>query len=327
MSTRLGLIGVGRWGKRYVQTIAKLEQAQLTHLCTRHPENAKLLSNPVQITNNWRELCRNKQIDGVIIASPPETHAEILRECLEAGKPALVEKPLCMSSKDAVMLQELNRKLKIPVLVDHTQLFQPAYEKISNEFPNPEDIKFIHSEGEDYGPFRKDASVLWDRAPHDLALCLDLLKELPVSVSCIGAVSWNGLPAHSQMLILKLCFKSDVVCWINVGHLATQKRRFFSVFGENRAFVFDDLAQDKLKEFRIQWSDRCNNPHQILEKGVTVAIAPEFPLTRAVLEFVNGIKGNLSNKFGLDLAVNVIRLLEAAQQSLESERPVKLAIV
>jgi predicted dehydrogenase len=316
MSVNLGLIGAGRWGKRYIQTIAQLSEARLTHLCTSKSENAKLVGHPVQVVVDWKTLCREKSLHGVIIASPPDSHAAIVKECLNAKKPCMVEKPLCMNLKDALEIQKLVKETQVPVLVDHTQLFHSAYEVLSSRI-NPSEIKFIHSEGKSYGPFRKDVPVLWDRAPHDLSLCLDLMKAMPTSVFCMGAGSIDASPLNSQILSLRLEFKNGVEVWIDVSHLSAQKHRRLSVFGENRIMVLDDLVEHKLVEYSCSWENRLKDDQSGLGESTPISTSPEMPLARAVKTFVRGISDKPTNHFGVDLAVNIIRIIVAAEESLK----------
>lgn len=323
---RLGLIGAGRWGRRYIETINGLEGARLTHLCTSKPEKAKLARAPLEVVGDWKALCGSGDVDGVIAATPAETHVAIVEACLDAGKPVLVEKPLCLSLTEALALQKRVRSGRVPVLVDHTQLFQPAYEQIQKQFSDPSQVKFIFCEDQAYGPFRQNGeTVLWDRATHDVALCVDLLRGRPESVSCVGAGSRDGSPERSEMLALRMTFPGGVEAWAQVGHLATEKRRRFNVFGESRVMTFDDLAQTKLIEYPASWSTRWRDFSPELGKASPVKVSAELPLARVVREFASAIRGGSLARFGVDLACDVIRVLDAAQKSLrESGKLVKI---
>lgn len=173
---RLGLIGAGRWGKVYIQTIEGLgPRLRLTHLATRHPENRALIKESVALFSDWKKLIAS-DCDAVVIATPAALHAEMTRACLEAGKPCIVEKPLCFDTTTAQALQREAARAGLLVLVNYIHLYNPAVQALKKAIAaSGEPIRVILSEGTDLGPFRADVGTLWDRCPHDVALCLDLV--------------------------------------------------------------------------------------------------------------------------------------------------------
>lgn len=327
MSVSLALIGVGRWGKRYLQTLQQLSgEVRLTYLVTSQAENAQLVNHPVELLSHWRELRNAKGIDGVIIATPPATHVPILDLCLELGLPAMVEKPLCLDVTEALGIQRRAEAAGVPILVDHTQLFQPAFEEICRNFPDPACVRFIHAEGQAFGPFVGNAAdPLWDWGAHDVAVSISLMRGLPQKVRCLGTMPRGATAASAQMLAIELTFAQGAVAWLTIGHLSTQKRRRLSVFGEKEILVFDDLVEPKLSRFPLSWAQGPEEAVSNAMSGTWVSIDPEMPLSRAVREFAAGIQGQPSKRFGLGIAVDVVRVLEAAQRSAnEGAREVNL---
>ena len=76
-----------------------------------------------EITNNWHEIILSPVIDGIIIASPPETHYEIAAESIRNSKPVIIEKPLTLNLKEAKLLLELQEKYQTIVKVNHVYLY------------------------------------------------------------------------------------------------------------------------------------------------------------------------------------------------------------
>ena len=52
------------------------------------------LSNKYELTTDWNKILNSPQIDGVIIATPPEMHYQIAKEAIEKNKPIIIEKPI-----------------------------------------------------------------------------------------------------------------------------------------------------------------------------------------------------------------------------------------
>ena len=294
---RLGLIGAGRWGKNFIRTVRGLDGVVLSVLCSRNPASGGLVDSNCKIIPDWHDLLAGGFCDGVIIATPPDTHAEILQAMIRARIPSLVEKPLTLDLREAIDLQQLLRRNPMPVLVDHIYLFHPAYRELKRLTAELGPIRSIESEGGNRGPFRPNYSALWDYGPHDIAMCLDLLQKPPLRVACKA-----GETSEGGNYELDLQFPGDVRASIKVGNLANAKvRRFAAQCGSN-TLVFDDLAPDKLQL-----------------DGASIPVADTPPLVVAVETFANGIRHGATEGFGLDLATEVIRALEAAQSS--SRRP------
>src|SRR3954466_4603076 len=110
---RLGLVGAGAWGSNYVRTVASLPQVELCGTAGR---------------KDWRALI-NSDLQGVIIASPASTHAEIAMAAMDRGLHVLVEKPLALEVVAARGVAAKAREKRVTAMVAHTYLFHPAFRK------------------------------------------------------------------------------------------------------------------------------------------------------------------------------------------------------
>jgi len=316
---RLGLIGVGRWGKVYIWTILSLgERCRITHLGTRNPENATLLPYPVNVMSDWRRLIES-DCDAIIIATPPSTHAEIVEACLEARKPCMVEKPFCLDVATAERLHEQILAFNVPVLVNHTQLFNPAYQALRRALLEAgEPVRVILSEGMGLGPFRSDVSALWDWGPHDVSLCVDLLGQVPLHVAALGGpTDPRGAP---ELVSVRLDFPGGACAWIQAGRLSPSKRRHFSVFTDTQLYVLDDLATEKLTVSPIDFSRReADGIADVLEKYPISSVSAHSPMENAVRYFLDGLAGGDRRYFNTELALDVVRLLAKCEEALRGE--------
>lgn len=320
---RLGLIGAGRWGQVYLKNIcADAGRFRLTHLASRYPEHATLLPYPVTVTPNWRDLLM-ADLDGVIIATPAPVHAEMLEACVAAGIPTLVEKPLCTDVKVAERLKQAVDASRVPVLVNHSVLFYPAYQALKAAIQEAGDpIRVILSEGGALGPFRSESDALWDWCPHDVSVCLDLLGGRPSRVAAqAGPVNPKGA---AEMISLRLDFSDGACAWIQAGPLRSRKRRSVEVFTDNQLFRFDDAPPPTISAAPFPYAQRYAQPvaRELNERIIEVG-SSKTPMETLLGTFAEGLSGGSKELFGLDLAVDVVRALADCERLLSKEHSSK----
>lgn len=154
---KLGLIGPGRHGSRYLQ-----EQnggRYFTRVLSRKPRLD--LPDWVKGTTDPEEFFA-PGLDGVVIATPTETHCAIAMVALRRGLDVLCEKPLTPSWPQALLLLNTAAALGRRLVVAHTDLFHSAF-----RFGNP-DTEPKHTVIEVGDPVTDPAE--W--APHAIAMAL-----------------------------------------------------------------------------------------------------------------------------------------------------------
>src|SRR5438034_709148 len=127
----MGVIGAGAWGKNHVRTAATLPEAELVAVCDADPKTRERIGRQypaVHVTADVADLL--SRVDAVVIASPATTHARVALQCVEAGKPCLVEKPFALSTRDAEAVARAAAERKVPVLAGHLLVFHPAVERL-----------------------------------------------------------------------------------------------------------------------------------------------------------------------------------------------------
>ena len=111
---RIALIGYGYWGKRFLRYLE--EQFHVAHICHRSADESGRFTSSI-------EEVFNSDIEAVVIATPIDTHYEIVRKALENGKHVLCEKPLAQSSGEVHEIAELASKNKLHVITEFTYTF------------------------------------------------------------------------------------------------------------------------------------------------------------------------------------------------------------
>jgi predicted dehydrogenase len=292
---RLGLAGAGRWGRIYIRSIAALDGARLACVASRNPETAALVPAGCRVAGDWRELLDPAAIDGLIIATPPATHAQIACAAIARGIPVLIEKPLALSSAEARTILDAARKSRVHALTEHTHLFSPAFRALKGLVERYGGVREIRGEAGNRGPYRKDVSVLWDWGPHDVAMCLDLLQSVPAAAACTVLEHRETGEGMHETVSIALSFPSGVPASIVLSNTREKTRRF-SVRCSAATLVYDDLS-----------------PHKLTVDGAPVAVAPDLPLSVALREFIAGIGQPVRDYRSLELGVAVVEVLEACE--------------
>lgn len=309
---KLGLVGVGRWGQRFIKTAENIEGVDIKWVASRSLKNG-YYQERIKVISDWHDFA-TLDIDGAIIATPPDTHAEILESFIVSGIPSLVEKPLCLDIGTANHLNELSTLKKVPVLVDHTQLFQPAFEALHKRATQLGSVRYVRSEGMGMGPFRSDVPVLWDWSPHDISMCLTLLASLPKYVCAVE---------DQNFLTISLDFDQQIKSTIVNSNIFPEKRRSFCAYMDRQLLHFIEYPETRLIEYKLDLSelqDVCST-----ERFEPIKISSAKPLDRVIRYFAQGIKnGGNQDRFGLDLACDVLRVIEAASQSLRKNIQIRL---
>lgn len=281
---RLGLVGAGRWGRNYISTIEEMEAAELAVVATSR--------------DDWRAVMDSSLVDGVIIATPPALHAEMTTAAITAGLPILVEKPLTLDLDEASELVALAKSRPSIVLVDHIYLFHLAYRELRRRARSKAQIDSITAVGGNRGPFRSDASPLWDYGTHYVAMCLDLLGEEPDSASLRVLEREHTTDGLGELAEITLGFPGGTEAELVVGNLMNAKERRFEVSGQGWSLVFDDLSTRPLIEI-----DQAG-----LEKPIEVLPVP--PLSQAVKDFVAAIRLGEPSTESLELAARTVAALD-----------------
>lgn len=293
---KLALIGTGTWGQNYLRTISQISKA--------------LLPSRYIKTHDYSDLFDQKDIDGVIIATPPQTHYKIAKDFLERDFNVFIEKPLTTNYQDALRLKEIvdRENGRIVAMVGHIYLYHPAFVAMQKFVKAIGKIHYIASQGMDYGPIRQDVSALWDWAPHDIAMCLSLLGKTPVSVSAWAINVLRPKRVLYDMCSLRLQFADNIQAFIDIGWLSTVKKRNMIVVGQKGALLFDDVAKRKLTHIEsLGEENKISYPPCL----------PSSPLTLEVLEFIACIETGRKPKTDLNEGVLTIKIIEAAEKSIQ----------
>ena len=120
---RILLIGLGRWGANHLRVL----QSMPVELYVADTDAERLNSSGVPQSHRTADARSFFPIvDAAVVVTPAQSHFEICRGLLEAGKDVFVEKPITSESADARKLVELAKRSGLVVQVGHIFRFDPA---------------------------------------------------------------------------------------------------------------------------------------------------------------------------------------------------------
>ena len=275
---RVAVIGRGRWGANIVNTLATMGDVEVI-------EESKDL-----------DLARQQQPDGVLIATPAATHADVAIPFIDAGVPTFIEKPMATTVADAIRIRGAASRSGTPVVVGHVHLHNPAFQALKKLLTEVGAGQAVYWEGMNHRT-RADTSVLWDWLPHGLSMAQELLDANPASAQtwCVGGAS--GYKAA----IAKFGF-NGVPFIANVSWLSTQKRHGMTIACSDNLINFDDTAQQKLS---LSNSQGISYP----------TYGEELPLTREIQAFIGVVRTRRLDPSQLERNVAIVRAIAAAEES------------
>ena len=321
-----GVIGYGYWGPNIVRNLTTIEDSKVLTIADLDPsaqERARKAYPGIKITSDAMDVILSTDIDAVAIVSPVWTHFELAKAALENGKHVFVEKPLASNSAQGEELIDLAQKKNLLIMVDHTFLFTGAVRKISELLDQEAlgKLYYYDSTRVNLGLFQHDINVLWDLAPHDLAIIDYLVKSTPEAVVATGQKHLNG---HEDIAFMTLYFPDKVIAHINVNWLSPVKVRTTLIGGEKKMLVWNDLEADE----KLRVYDRGVNITS--QEGVYDLLvhyrsgdmwAPKVEqgeaLRRELTYFVDCVSSGQEPFNDGRSGLRVVKMLEAASESLE----------
>ena len=321
-----GVIGYGYWGPNIVRNLSSLEGSKVLTIADLSPAaraRAQKANPGINVTADAMEVILSTQIDAVAIVSPVWTHFELAKSALENGKHVFVEKPFTTTSAQGEELIELARKKNLTIMVDHTFLFTGAVRKIIELLDQEAlgKLYYYDSTRVNLGLFQHDVNVIWDLAPHDLAIMDHLIKAAPEAVVATGQNHLNG---HEDVAFMTVYYPDKIIAHINVNWLSPVKVRTTLIGGEKKMLVWNDLEADE----KLRIYDRGVNITS--QEGVYNLLvhyrsgdmwAPQVEqgeaLRRELSYFVDCVsEGKVPFNDGCS-GLRVVKMLEAATESLK----------
>ena len=133
MSLRVAIVGCGKIADAHAAQIRRIPGVELVGVCDREELMARQLAERFGAQRYFvdvDELLRGAMPDVVHVTTPPRSHFDIARQCLEHGGHVYVEKPFTVNAKEAEILIDLAETTDRRLTVGHDAQFSPAAQRM-----------------------------------------------------------------------------------------------------------------------------------------------------------------------------------------------------
>jgi len=298
---KIGIIGVGQWGKNLLRVFDGLAEvvwcSNRTNKATQ--EWIKEEYPSVKVTFDYSEVLKDASIEAVVVATPVKTHFSITKQALKQGKHVFLEKPMTNTIPEAEELIDLAEQNKLVLFIGHIFLYHPVYKRIK-KLISQDPARKIDMIWNKFGSFKED--IINNLVSHDIAIMLDLLQDRPER---IANVRIYPVISGADIISSDLYFEHGKTCTISINRVNPQKRKEVRIVTESGWLFYwlDDrllVFNQKQKAFDLLLESSEEPLKAECERFIHCVSKTETPLT-------NG-------KFGLE----VVKLLNALKRHMQT---------
>ena len=331
---RIGVIGYGYWGPNLVRNFAAGGRSKVVAIADQNAHRRQIAQSQypyIKVVDDASAILSDPDVDAVAIATPIFTHYELAKKALEAGKHVLVEKPLTPSVAQAEELQRLAADRNRVLMVDHTFVYTGAVKKLRELVAKGElgRILYFDSVRINLGLFQPDFNVIWDLAPHDLTIMDYVLSQtLNLHAKWVSAIGASHYGKHENLAYLTVGFDNEMIAHVHVNWVAPVKTRRTIIAGDKKMVVWDDTSPvEPVKIYKssvdVQHMDKDTAYALNVQYRSGDVMSPKLDgkeaLSTMVATFTASCLDGAPSPSDASVGVRIVRMLEAAQKSLESQ--------
>lgn len=273
---RVAVIGVGHLGRHHARILAALPEAKLVGVVDINRPRAEEIAAQygTRAFTDAREVL--DQVDAVTVAVPTESHLAVARPFLARGIPALVEKPIARSAREADALIDAARASGTVLAAGHTERFNPAVQAALPLITTP---KFVEVHRLGVFPERSlDIDVVFDLMIHDLDVVSALVQS---PVRSIDAVGVPVLTPRVDIANARLRFESGCIANLTASRISRDRVRKIRFFQPD-AYISIDYAAKDVEAYRLVHRDAQRPDIQ----GGKLPVAQDEPLRLELADFI-----------------------------------------
>jgi predicted dehydrogenase len=316
-SLRLGIVGAGYWGEKLIRVFSALPGVELRAVCDSDTKRHAAVEAPAEAYSAVDDLLARRDLDAVLVATPPSTHYSLARAVLASGRHCWVEKPLALRAAEARELVALAEQRRVCLFVDETFLYDPLVRTAKQWIDGGRLGRLYHLSFErlGMGRIRRDSNVWWNSAPHDLSILCHLV---PGEVEQVRVESFTYLqPGIADIAVGSVRLSGGVSAHIYLSWLSPVKVASIVIVGSQGMLHYQGRFEERtLKYFAYEIADPATVADNVVpitrfEATETIQGGNEEPLTLAAEAFIESIRSGVPAPSAGRYSQRVVELLEA----------------
>lgn len=328
---KTAIIGLGYWGPNVLRNFAAQSECDMAMACDLSEANiakAKAHYPAITYTTNADDIFNDPSIELVLIATPVSTHFPLAVKALEAGKHVFVEKPMTSTPEQAETLAALATERGRLLMCDHTFVFAPAVQKLSELAASGElgSLLYFESSRINLGLIQKDTNVLFDLAIHDLSI---LHSFMPLSdVETVSAHGSRHFGPQEEQVHVHLTYKTGFTAHVHVSWLSPVKIRQTILAGTKAMALYDDTEpSEKLRIYDRGVEHDASKADPFFPKyragDIRIpALANDETLAIEAKHVLHCVLGKEIPRVNGDDGAMIVRMLHTADQSMKQNSAV-----
>ncbi len=316
----IALIGCGYWGSNLARNLDAL--GVLKYVVDINEKNGECLANKysVEFINNYKNS-KLLGIDGVVIAVPPTEHYIVAKYFLDNGINCFIEKPMTLSPGDAWRLKDIADDSNLVLMVGHVFLYSNEIQFIKNYIDSGKlgKIYSITARRLNLGKLQNGCNVVWDLAPHDIAVFNYLLNQ-PGPTKIDGTINSFLGNTNEEEALLSLTYKYNVVCNLHMSWLYPRKIRDMVIVGSDAMLEYDMLGENKVSIYdkgvdlkEVDTLASANYGSHLLSYRYGDVVSPyikvEEPLRKELKDFIDCINSGNTPISNSQIGCEVVEVL------------------
>ena len=313
---KLAIVGNGAFGHKHLEALQNIEDVEVVNVVGTNNERTKKTADKFGIpayTTNFQDILDDDSIDGAIIASPTQIHAQQAIALMRAGKHVMIEIPMADSLKDSKEIVEVQKQTGVVAMAGHTRRFNPSHQWIHNKIKAGElkvqqmDIQTYFFRRENLNALGEARSwtdhLLWHHACHSVDLFAYQTGEKIIQTQAMQGVIHKDLGIALDMSI-GLKSESGALCTLslsfnNDGPFGT----FFRYICDKGTYLarYDDLLDGRENPIDVSKVDVSLNGIELQDR-----------------EFINAIRENRKPNASVEDALYAMEILDKLEKQLNT---------